>query len=151
LPEFPGGMQVTSQSGFPEGTHAWTTAKARLNAPLLLSSHTCFLSMACNGHICEWSPSAACLLDFTQEEICGRRFLDLITIDFHADAQGMIDNALTVGHGTSVPLPMYTRSGRKISVLLHAFSTKQHGKELHIVLQPILCAAGDTVNPDISG
>jgi len=99
------------------------------------ASGICFVSVDAEHKICELSSALAVLLNFTQDELCGLPFMDLITIDVYDAVQDMIDKSLTLYHWMSTAIPLYTKDARKMDVILHAIPYVSKSK-LHLVVQP---------------
>jgi len=123
------------------GFETWHSAKQRSQCQLHV--HGVFntadvpcLTVDADGRISDWSPQLANLLRFTKEEICGFKFMDLITTDVSIPVADMIDKAQRSSQWMTVAIPLYTKDARKVSVTLHAFlCAKNQG--LYIVIKPL--------------
>jgi len=120
---------------------SWHSAKQRSQCQL--DVHGVFntadlhcLTVDADGRISDWSPQLANLLLFTKEEICGFKFMDLITTDVFIPVADMIDKARRSSQLMTVTIPLCTKDAREISVTLHTFLCAQN-QELHIVIKPL--------------
>jgi len=102
---------------------------------ILRASSTCFLALDAEGKICEWSSPLATLLGFTQDEICGSLFFDLVSNDVHDVLLDIIDNALTLCQWKSTAIQLYTKDSHKQNVMLHAIP-RGFNDRLYFVVQP---------------
>jgi len=106
---------------------------------LLKASHACFMTLDQNGLMYGVSSQLSSLLNFQNEEICGLKFLDLITEDFYNEVNEMIKKVQTDRGWMSMQIPMYTKDAIKVDTVLHMIAcTKNnvHAEEVYVVFEP---------------
>jgi len=85
------------------------------------------------------SSQLSSLLNFQNDEICGLKFLDLITEDFYDEVNEMIKKVQTASGWMSMQIPMYTKDAIKVDTVLHMIAcTKNnvHAEEVYVVFEP---------------
>jgi len=102
---------------------------------LLSASRMCFLALDAEGRICEWSTPLATLIGFTKFDMCGSKFLDLVTSDVHNVVRDVVDKALTLYHWKSISTQLSTKYSNQKDVMLHAIPYGFNDR-LYIVVQP---------------
>jgi len=113
---------------------------------LLKASHACFMTLDQNGLMYGVSSQLSSLLNFQNEEICGLKFLDLITEDFYNEVNEMIKKVQTDRGWMSMQIPMYTKDAIKVDTVLHVITcTKNnvHAKEVYVVFEPESTLSGE--------
>ena len=79
-----------------------------------------------------WNQHASRVVGFSAEETFGRPFVsDFITEDFRASVQDVLDKALLGDETANFHLPLMTKSGARVEILLNATSRKD--AEGHII------------------
>jgi PAS domain S-box-containing protein len=84
------------------------------------------------GAVNVWNQHASRVVGFSAEETFGRPFVsDFITEDFRASVQDVLDKALLGDETANFHLPLMTKSGARVEILLNATSRKD--AEGHII------------------
>jgi len=135
-------MNVAHSAGTFTGCGTWQSAKQRRHCQfdvhsLFSTSDVPFLAVDVNGTISDWSPHLTNLLNFTKDEICGFKFMDLITTDVAILVHDMIDKARTSFQWMRFAIPLYTKDARKLAAMLHVANCAQ-SDVLYIVIQPLV-------------
>jgi PAS domain S-box-containing protein len=73
------------------------------------------------GNINEWNQSVIRLTDYTKEEVIGQNLVDkYITEEHQASVKQILDDALEGKETTNYEVPLFTRSGTRLMLLLNA-------------------------------
>ena len=84
------------------------------------------------GAVNVWNQHASRVVGFSAEKTFGRPFVsDFITEDFRASVQDVLDKALLGDETANLHLPLMTKSGARVEILLNATSRKD--AEEHII------------------
>jgi len=88
-----------------------------------------------DGKVNVWNQHASRVVGFTSEETLGRPFVaEFITEDFRASVQEVLDNALRGEETANYQLPLLTKSGARVEILLNATSRKDaEGRVIGVV------------------
>ena len=79
-----------------------------------------------NGMVNEWNKKAAEITGFTKEEVLGRSLVkDFITPEYQESVEEVLHNALQGTETANFELPLYTKKGERVEVLLNA-STRRY-------------------------
>jgi PAS domain S-box-containing protein len=87
------------------------------------------------GKVNVWNQHASRVVGFTGEETMGRPFVaEFITENFRASVQEVLDNALRGEETANFQLPVMTKSGARVDILLNATSRKDaEGRVIGVV------------------
>jgi PAS domain S-box-containing protein len=74
-----------------------------------------------NGLVNEWNQKAATITEYNKVEVMGRNLVEeFITQEFRSRVKAVLDSALTGSVTANFEFPLYTKSGRRVEVLLNA-------------------------------
>jgi PAS domain S-box-containing protein len=74
-----------------------------------------------NGLVNEWNQKAATITEYKREEVMGRNLVEeFITQEFRSKVKAVLDSALRGSVTANFEFPLYTKTGRRVEVLLNA-------------------------------
>jgi len=85
--------------------------------------------------MCDVSSQLSSLLGFQCEELCGLKFLHLITEDFYDDVSEMMEEIQRTGGWMSIQIPVYTKGAIKVDTVLNLITSTKNDV-VHVVFQP---------------
>ena len=74
-----------------------------------------------NGNVNEWNQKAEQITGFNKDEVMGHNLVQTrITEEFKKPVQDVLDNALKGNETSNYEVPLFTKSGERVMVLLNA-------------------------------
>ncbi len=74
-----------------------------------------------NGRVNEWNQTATKITGFTKQEVLGKDLVgDFITDEYKAPVKQVLDSALRGNETANYDLPLYTKQGKRVEILLNA-------------------------------
>jgi len=140
-------MEVITHLNTNGSVNGWAACKQQHQSEfslqsLLSTSQAYFLTVDPQGLMCDVSSQLSSLLDFQCEELCGLKFLDLITEDFHDDVKEMMEKLQTTGGWMSMRIPVYTKDATKVNMVLNLITSTKNNV-VHVVFQPQSISPGE--------
>jgi len=140
-------MEVITHLNTNGSVNGWASCKQQHQSEfslqsLLSTSQAYFLTVDPQGLMCDVSSQLSSLLDFQCEELCGLKFLDLITEDFHDDVKEMMEKLQTTGGWMSMRIPVYTKDATKVNMVLNLITSTKNNV-VHVVFQPQSISPGE--------
>ena len=114
------------RSGIAEGqtsTNELTQLIDTANAPIF--------GIDTQGRVNEWNQTAERITGFSKEEVMGENLVDqFITDDYKASVKEVLDRALEGRETANYQLPLYTKSGDRVDVLLNSTTRRDAGGKI---------------------
>jgi len=101
------------------------------------TSSSCYLTVDTEGKVCEWSWPLAMLLGFTEEEIIGFVFIELVSIEYYGTVLHSIDKVQQLHHCLTTAARLVVKDGTLLDVTLQILACAQ-GEQVLVVTQPFL-------------
>jgi PAS domain S-box-containing protein len=74
-----------------------------------------------NGLVNEWNNKSAEITGYSRSEVMGRNLVEVyITEEYRASVKGVLDNALQGSEAANFEFPLFTKSQKRVEVLLNA-------------------------------
>jgi len=87
------------------------------------------------GRVNEWNQKATEITEFTKEEVMGRNLVqEFITSEYRTVVKAVLDGALAGKVTANFEFPLYTKSGRRLQVLLNANPRRDTNNEIYGVV-----------------
>ncbi|RAP24710.1 hypothetical protein DID73_01120 [Candidatus Marinamargulisbacteria bacterium SCGC AG-343-K17] len=104
-------------------------------AQLIDSANAPIFGIDIDGKVNEWNQKAEQITGYTKDEVMKKPFVDTyITDDYKTSVQDVLDKALRGNETANYEVPVFTKSGNKVMVLLNATTRRSvHGEIIGVV------------------
>ncbi|CAM9219308.1 unnamed protein product [Heterosigma akashiwo] len=110
-------------------------AQEREYIRLIDTANAPIFGIDCNGVVNVWNKTACNITGFTTAEVMGRNLVaEYITDDYKEAVQKVLDSALEGAETANYELPLMTKDGKRVEILLNATSRRdEHGNVIGVV------------------
>jgi len=110
-------------------------AQEREYIRLIDTANAPIFGIDCNGVVNVWNRTASNITGFTTAEVMGRNLVEeYITDDYKQAVQKVLDSALEGEETANYELPLMTKEGKRVEILLNATSRRdEHGNVIGVV------------------